>query len=366
MNTQTNDSTITKNPYQSLPPKSFWRTAVADKNMFEISELWKPKFNINKNHKVITFGSCFAQHIGKALKNNGYKWLCTENAPYGLSNEDKKKFNYEIFSCRTGNIYTTSLLKQWLDWIVEEKKVPGEVWCNNGRFYDPFRPNIEPSGFESEEELIQSRNTTIKSFRKAIEEANLFVFTLGLTESWVNTEHGYEYPMCPGTVAGEFDSNFHKFENQEFSRVVRNLLDSIAIIRTLNPKIRFILTVSPVPLTATKSGEHVIVATSYSKSVLRAVAGQISSRKKFVDYFPSYEIINSPPYKGSFFEPNQRSVSSAGVDFVMKNFFECLNSPVSSSVFTKNSRATKEIDKSKATSSEVCEEALLDAFSKKD
>ena len=40
----------------------------------------------------------------------------------------------------------------------------------------------------------------------------------------------------------------------------------------MNPKARLVLTVSPVPLAATASGSHVLPATIYSKSVLRAAA----------------------------------------------------------------------------------------------
>ena len=84
---------------------------------------------------------------------------------------------------------------------------------------------------------------------------------------------------------------------------------------------RFILTVSPVPLTATASGNHVLPATTYSKSVLRAVAGHLAEHRKGVDYFPSFEIITNQAARGTFFEPNLRSVRNDGVDVVMKTFF---------------------------------------------
>ena len=34
----------------------------------EINRLWDPKFNIRPHKRVVTFGSCFAQHIGRALR----------------------------------------------------------------------------------------------------------------------------------------------------------------------------------------------------------------------------------------------------------------------------------------------------------
>jgi hypothetical protein len=136
------------------------------------------------------------------------------------------------------------------------------------------------------------------------------------------------------------------------------------------------LTVSPVPLTATNSGNHVLIATMESKSILRAVAGQMKRRFGFVDYFPSYEIINSPPFRGTFFESNQRTVNHVGVNHVMDSFFKCLHSkfPMSDmpKIQTKDnekpatSSTRPELDKKAVKRDEdvICEEELLNAFAK--
>jgi hypothetical protein len=167
----------------------------------------------------------------------------------------------------------------------------------------------------------------IDAFRKCIEKAQYFVFTLGLTESWFNSAKGYEYPMCPGTTAGEFDASAHKFVNQDYNQIRTSLAEAMQMMQMMNSRLRFILTVSPVPLTATRSGQHVVVATMYSKSVLRAVAGALAMNMPNVDYFPSYEIINAPVFRGAFFEPNQRSVNPFGVKFVMDSFFRAVGEP---------------------------------------
>lgn len=361
------------NPYENLPTKAFWKLSVANNNMFDIDGLWTPKFNIQRNHNVVTFGSCFAQHIGNALKARGLEWLITETAPLGLSEKSSKLFNYNIFSARTGNIYTTSLLKQWTEWALGKSEVPNEIWEKDRRFYDPFRPRIEPNGFESDEEMKQSQEHAIRSFRESINKAHYFVFTLGLTESWVNKEGGYEYPMCPGTVGGDFDPEKHEFKNQQFPEIIKNLRDAMSLMMELNPKLKFILTVSPVPLTATKSNNHVLVATMESKSILRAVAGQLATNRSNIDYFPSYEIINSPVFRGVFFEPNQRSVTSYGVNFVMDSFFKCMDNKFGSDLSGEYKEApSKKVDKGNididiysGLKDEHCEEALLEAFGNK-
>lgn len=367
-------------PYENLGEKFFWATAVAKRNMFDIEGLWDPKFQIAKRHNVVTFGSCFAQHIGRALAPRGFNWLVTEKAPAGLSEEDAKKFSYGQFSARTGNIYTVSLLRQWVSWATGEASVPTEVWEKEGRYFDPFRPNVEPNGFASEQEMVLSRELAFEAFKEGLLNANVFVFTLGLTESWHNKKHNYEYPICPGTVAGEFDKDQHEFINQDFPFIRTTLVDTIRKILVLNPKIKFLLTVSPVPLTATNSGNHVLVATMESKSILRAVAGQLKRQLDFVDYFPSYEIINATPYRGTFFESNQRSINHAGVEHVMNSFFDCLNAkfPVEGataegarmakgkgSVPAARQAKTSALEAAgKRSEDAVCEEELLSAFAK--
>lgn len=312
------------NPYQHLPEKAFWRLGVADKSMSDIVDLWDPAFDIKPHHRISTFGSCFAQHIGRALESRGFQWHMGETPPPGCCPQLAQKYGYGVFSARTGNIYTASLLEQWVRWAAGDAATPEEIWVKDGRFYDPIRPAIEPRGFESEAELRATRAHTVACFKNCITDSDFIVFTLGLTESWTHATSGFEYPMCPGTVAGDYVPNTHRFENQKFGRILRDLTAAIEMMRSINPSLRFLLTVSPVPLVATMSGKHVAVATMASKSILRAVADELAHECAHVDYFPSYEMISSPVFKASFFEANQRSVTSDGVKFVMDHFFSCL------------------------------------------
>jgi len=351
------------NPYSLLPDTAFWRQSVASRNMLDIRELWRPKFNLQRDHKIATFGSCFAQHIGKALEARSFSWLNTEPAPLGLSPDTAKRFNYSIFSCRTGNIYTASLLEQWVHWALDKSSMPEEYWETNGRIYDPFRPTIEPDGFTSVEEMKSSRVFAIRAFRQAMEQTDVLVFTLGLTESWVNKTYGYEYPLCPGTAAGEFCPESHGFANQRFGFVKTRLLKALESMREVNPRLEVILTVSPVPLTATNSQKHVLVATMESKSTLRAVAGELAADAPWIDYFPSYEIICSPPFRATFFEPNLRNINHYGVAFVMDSFFDCLKVKYG----TEPSGQNDYRDQDSAPVSQddaVCEEEILAAFRK--
>ncbi len=351
-----------KNPYEKLPARAFWKPSVAERSAFDLEGLWTPKFPISRDDRIACFGSCFAQHIGRALKGRGYEWLITEPAPPGLSAENARRFNYDLFTCRTGNIYTTSLLRQWTDWATGSRPEPDEVWVEGDRAIDPFRPRIEPNGFESVGEMRQSRSVALKAFSEAIRTATVFVFTLGLTEGWSSKSHGHEYPMCPGTAGGTFVADEHDFFNQRFVLVLSNLIAAVQAMRSINPELKILLTVSPVPLTATASEQHVMVATMRSKSILRAVAAELAETDTLIDYFPSYELVASPPLRGMFFEPNLRSVNPHGVSLVMRHFFTGLGDGKASLPAQRKQRAIRKGEASAERSDVVCEEQLLAAF----
>lgn len=308
-------------PYETLPEDRFWRTGVADRDALDITGLWKPKHEIRRRTRIVTAGSCFAQHFAKALVARRYRWLDYEPGPAGLTPEQRKDYHYGTFSFRTGNIYTPRMLLQWLSWSLTDAAPPDEVWEKDGRFYDPFRPGVEPGGFASPEELQSSRRDTLRAMAEAVRGAHVFVFTMGLTEAWLNKTTGVEYAVCPGTVAGTFDAEVHGFVNHGFGALMGDMTAALRLMFRANRRLIVLLTVSPVPLTATASGQHVLTATSQSKSMLRAVASELTQTQVRVDYFPSYEIITHPAYRGRFFAPNLRSVLSEGVDHVMTQFF---------------------------------------------
>ncbi|MFD4575727.1 GSCFA domain-containing protein [Streptomyces sp. NPDC058417] len=313
------------NPYTRQPARAFWRTAVAEPEPAHIAGLWTPKFTIGPDDPVITAGSCFARHIGRALLDEGMHWYDAEPPPPGLTAPAREDRGYGRFSFRTGNVYTAAALRQWVAWALEAEQPPQEYWEEDGRFHDPYRPSLEPDGFATPEALAASRAVTLAALRRALLKADVLVFTLGLTEAWHDTVTGTVLPMCPGTVRGTFDPTRHVLRNHTVAQVHQDLTDTLALAHTVNPALRTILTVSPVPLTATATDRHVLVATTHSKSVLRAAAGQLADESPDVDYFPSYEIVTGHPYRAAFYAPNLRTVTPDGVAFVMRHFFTALD-----------------------------------------
>lgn len=341
------------NPYQDLPARAFWRSAVAEPDPQAISDVWQPKFIIEQDMPVITAGSCFAAEIGRRLIDYGMNWYDAEPPPPGLSRQERKARHYREFSFRTGNIYTPAVLKQWLCWATGRSEPRDEGWNEAGRWFDPYRPSVEPDGHETLEAMLQARMRTLGSIRDAISSGSCFIFTLGLTEAWVHRVHGDVYSACPGTIRGTFDPNLHELHNYSFAELHRDLSETVALLREANPELRILLTVSPVPLTATATGAHALTANGYAKSVLRSVAGQLVTEHEHVDYFPAYELITGQPFRSGFYAPNLRSVTPEGVSFVMRHFLASMRGTSSASA----SMPAVELG------GDECDDAILDYYS---
>lgn len=355
-----------QNPYSDLPPQAFWRTGVAEAGVFGLRDLWASPWVLPADARFATFGSCFAQHISRALKARKMGWIDGEPAPFGAPAELAQKFNYGVFSARTANVYTAAQLRLLLSMAAGETPVDEpEFWVEaDGRLRDSLRPLIEPDGFASRNEAILSRQAMVRGLRRAVTGADVFVFTLGLTEGWENAK-GQPLAACPGTAGGVFDAEQHRFVNYRAAAIRVALDDSLRLLRAMNPDIHLLLTVSPVPLTATASGAHALVATTRSKSVLRAVAGEMAEDEAAVDYFPSYEIISGAPARAAFFEPNLRSVVPQGVEVVMGHFFAglTLTAPARHGAEAEADAArNRAIDDDIRHEALVCEEAALEAY----
>jgi hypothetical protein len=246
------------------------------------------------------------------------------------------------------------------------KEVAGEwtpqnfIWEKAGHYYDALRPAVEPEGLYSPDEVLGHRQYHIAKVKKLFRELDILVFTLGLTEMWMHKESGTVYPTAPGAIIGDFDPNAYQFMNAQFGQIIEEFNEFQNVLRTIRSKKPFkvLLTVSPVPLTATASGGHVLTSTIYSKSILRGVAGQLSTNQAHIDYFPSYEIVTNPALRSNAFDENLRSVRKDAVDVVMRHFF-------SEHAQLGPSFGKKEIpaDASIADDTIVqCEESLLGAF----
>lgn len=338
-----------ENPYKGLPDRNYWRPAVADRFPMAIDQLYDRKYEITPEDKVATCGSCFAQHIGRYMAESSFNYIDVEPLSPSDDIKDPTSLGYGLYSARYGNVYTSRQLLQLFQRAFGAVEFD-EAWqTKDGRYVDPFRPNLCGDGWDTAEEMRAEQAKHLAAVRGMFQNLDVFVFTMGLTEFWANRTTGAAYPICPGVTAGNFSRQEHEFINLSVFDVVRDMERFIEGLQLVNPKAKVLFTVSPVPLVATAEDKHVIVSTTASKSILRAAAEHLSRSHATVDYFPSYEVITAPAFGGMFFEANKRGVRPEGVKFVMSHFFAAHQPP--------QARASETL----ADPEGFCDEEFLDA-----
>jgi hypothetical protein len=300
---------MTANPYAGKPDSAFWRRAVAEPEPSSVDPVIEASFTLSPSDRVATAGSCFAQHIARTLVRKGFHYLVTEQGP--------EAENYGLFPARFGNIYSTLQLLQLFQRAYGLFEPKEQIWKIGQDFVDPFRPLM--ARFDTAEQLEIDRAKHLLAVREMFETCDTFIFTLGLTETWIAAADGAAVPLAPG-VSNTVAETAYRFTNRRVAEMVDDMNTFIAKLRSVNPDVRIILTVSPVPLIATFEDRHVLVSTIYSKSALRVVAEEVVHANDDVAYFPSYEIITGHHAGYEYFADDLREVLPEGVDRVMGLF----------------------------------------------
>lgn len=340
------------NPYSQLDSVHFWKSSVARRAKFNFDPIINTKFKILKTDKVSSAGSCFAQHISKSLSEQGFNYFVTEDGQ-ALPPEEKKERQFGVYSARYGNIYTSLQLLQLVEESLNNEERSGIVLRrDDGKFIDALRPRIEPNGHKDPDEVLKSRHSHLECVEKIFKETDVFIFTLGLTECWKSSVYDTVYPIHPGAIIQNIALKDYEFVNLSVFDVIEQMNSVLKHLKTLNPKIRVLLTVSPVPLIATYSGEHIAVANTYSKSTLRIACHEITRKHDWVDYLPSYEVITGLHAGSTYYENNLRSVTRPGVEHAMRIFFKHFTD-------FKQSNSGYSMPMGAAADDVVCEEELI-------
>lgn len=358
---------MNKNPYLEQSDVAFWSRSVS--RNFQAKSLFMDESQpalFRKDDLVVSAGSCFASNLIPWIEKEGLEYLRTE-APPAQFEKLSENLGYRNFSAAYGNIYTARHLRQLYEQALGIRVPNEDRWHIDGKVIDPFRPGLAyPAESDAEFDLLKASH--LKAVLEAFHSATVFVFTLGLTEAWQSKIDGSVFPACPGTISGEFDETKHEFQNFSVPEITEDLTNFITLVRESNPHLRFVITVSPVPLVATATTSHVLLASTYSKSVLRVVAEQVSSQLDDVSYFPAFEIITGPQAPFEYFEKDRRNVSDLGITEVMTALLKDLPGVTNqvpkdeiTSRKTRKSLSEKIISEfSKRISRAECDEAMMD------
>ncbi|WP_186756357.1 GSCFA domain-containing protein [Echinicola salinicaeni] len=242
---------------------------------------------LNYDQEILTIGSCFSTVIGRKLLERKFNTL---NNPFGT-----------IFN-------PLSIIKLLQHTLNGDAFPEDHIIQHQGRYlhYD-FHSDIFGN---SPSDLMEKIEACTERTAKSLKESATLIITFG-------TAHVYEYIKSNTTVA-----NCHKQSSQLFEKRLLSLSEILHSfdhfqknLIKINPNIQIILTVSPVR--HIKDG---IAENQLSKSLLRLLCHEISSRYEQASYFPSYEIMMDELRDYRFYKEDMIHPTAQAEDYIWEKF----------------------------------------------
>ncbi len=286
--------------------------------MVDRSVTFVPQPMVKRTDQFFVMGSCFAEEIRLALDRvlgEGHVVpdllnLASDPPPTDADADDVLERSH----LGTYNAY--SVLQEMERTLGLWTPEPDDYWLVGGRLQCPYRRLVFADTPKQFAEISAALDTAV---RAGFETADHFVFTFGMTEVFINNRSGKIANQKPGYGfgGGKDETVYHCATFAENLAVITRTVD---LITAQKPQARIFVTVSPVPLKRTFSGQDIMVANTRSKSTLRAVLAEVVDSRPNVIYFPSYEAVLANG--NDAWEPDGRHVRRPVVEQITRAFVE--------------------------------------------
>ncbi|QIX60684.1 hypothetical protein HER32_05640 [Hymenobacter sp. BT18] len=237
--------------------------------------------------RVLTIGSCFADSIGRRLTD--YKVGALVN-PFGT-----------VFNPITACQLLRAAAGEDMDWQQHLVEARGR-WQS----YD-LHASV---GADNPVALLQQIQGKMHEAGAFLAQADVVVLTLGTA---------FVYRL---KETQELVSNCHKMPAEGFEKelltpdeIINAVAETHAYLRRINPKLRFVLTVSPV-----RHLKDTLPLNAVSKSVLRVACHYLSELLPDVSYFPAYELLVDDLRDYRFYAADMLHPSSVAEDYIWEKF----------------------------------------------
>ena len=268
----------------NLPFKMFFTTPV---------ELPCGKLDITHKSRLMLVGSCFAGNIGAALLG--------------------RKFNVDVnpFGIQYNPLSIATVLERIVDGTPFDDASP-ELFGHG----DKWHSILHHSDFSrnSKGEIIECINERLTKAHNSIGKCDTIIITLGTAYAYTRNSDN--------SVAG----NCHKLPAACFTRsllgieeIADRLSAAMQRIITLNPKVKFLFTVSPIR--HLRDGAH---DNQKSKATLLLAIDRITSL--YPDntlYFPAYEIVLDELRDYRFYAEDMVHPSTKAIEYIWECFCKC-------------------------------------------
>jgi hypothetical protein len=240
---------------------------------------------------VFAMGSCFAREIETALIGRGGNVVSIDDRIDRPEFKDARGRQRTTFFHR----YTPRSMLQEFQQCFEE----AAGWSEDALLFRQAKSeavsDLNYCSFEGADEsdaAVRIRRGLARQLVRHAAKAKMVILTLGLIEAWRHKPSGlWANAPAPGVLARHA---------RDFELVLLDVVDTVECLETIHDLLKrrhqdgdfqLVVTVSPVPMSATFTAQDIVVANAESKAVLRAAAGAFAADRQGVHYFPSYEMV---------------------------------------------------------------------------
>lgn len=272
----------------------------------------EPGFSLNAESRFFCLGSCFARNIEEHLIYRGIEVLSKRV----VSPKEEWPARANGFL----NKFTTHSMVQELRWLAEPPQDPQEHLLETSKGWRDMHltPGLQASSLER---AVERRRWLAAEYFPRIAQADVVVMTLGLNEVWRDSRTGARLNAAPGLWEIKREPGRFTLEVTDVAENVAALEEARSLIKAMNPEMKIIVTVSPVPMGTTFSGRDIAVANTLSKATLRAAADAFQINHDDVDYFPSFEIATLSS-RSFAYAPDCLHVADRVVGHIMGQFLD--------------------------------------------
>jgi hypothetical protein len=251
-----------------------------------IVEPKKSNHAINHESLILMMGSCFAENIGEKLLE--LKFSADVN-PFGV-------------------LFNPVSVAKSLERLNENK-----LYAENELFYhnDCWHSFTHHSRFSmpNKTECLELINNRLINASKVLKNANFLVLTFGTAYIFYKIEDGEPVANCHKLPAKKFNRKL--LDVDSIVSVYKKLFDAL---KENNPKLKIILTVSPVRHLGDGVHENQI-----SKSVLLLAVNELC-KSGYAEYFPAYEIVLDDLRDYRFYKTDMAHPSDEAVNYIFEKF----------------------------------------------
>jgi hypothetical protein len=247
----------------------------------------KTSHPIGYDSKVVSLGSCFAVNMSE--KFDYFKFRNTAN-PFGI-------------------LYHPLAIEKFIGFAINRTEfTEKDIFFHNERWHS-FDAHSDLSCADKSD-MLDNLNSFTEFANTQITDATHIIITLGT--AWVYTD----------IDSGESVANCHKMPQKQFAKellsaeaIGKSLGNIISLLKSQNPEIHIIFTVSPVR--HIKDG---FVENQWSKSNLISASHQILQDQPVADYFPSYEIMMDELRDYRFYAEDMLHPNQVAIDYIWERF----------------------------------------------